>query len=198
MLTVHTAFVDLKYSDLHLEVWVIMSQATENPNLNLQNAPHTHSVIALSSQRVLLDFCLAGGLLISLRRRVEHITEWWLLHGRSTRNQYEIILQLRLAGVRPASTHHCQRPAGKRWKDCYGRNFMWEWNTVKVIKNWGLTVALSVSARLTTLSWPWSHWEFPHVKGENRKSGRCKHVSSDPWIASSDKRGNQRGQLLWI
>lgn len=47
-------------------------------------------------------------ILISLRRRVEHITEWWLLHGRSTRNQYEIILQLRLAGARPATVHNCQ------------------------------------------------------------------------------------------
>lgn len=77
-----------------------------------------------------------GGVLISLRRRVEHITEWWLLHGRSTRNQYEIILQLRLAGVRPATTHNCQcwleNKARIFFFSC--RNFMWEWNIVRVLK----------------------------------------------------------------
>lgn len=100
--------LNLKYRKLFLQVKFIIKQDSENPIFTYKFSPYS-PCNALSSQRVLLDFCLAGGLLISLRRRVEHITEWWLLHGRSTRNQYEIILQLWLAVVKPATTHNCQR-----------------------------------------------------------------------------------------
>lgn len=81
------------------------------------------------------------GLLISLRRRVEHITEWWLLHGRSTRNQYEIILQTSWG----KASYHTPLPTPE-WKMREGFfSARISCGNEKLERNWGLTMVLSAN-----------------------------------------------------
>lgn len=143
----------------------------ENPLVNKQVCGGTLSVIAPSSWRLLLDSCWAEELLISLRRRVERITEWCLLHGRSTKNQYEIILQFWLAGVvtvRPWTTAN-NRKGDDEEEIVFltKKKVQWKQN----VKSWNqslITVSVQQGKKLhriicTIIIWKWVEWNLCYL-----------------------------------